>query len=85
MEDKGDRARFVQKAKLSLKETISPGKPNRAILLIGADGFPFPIPLVRTGGRSHFDTPEGKTEILARRIVSNEPNAIATCKAYVDA
>lgn len=85
VQDKGDRARFVQKAKLSLKETTSPGKPNRAILLIGADGFPFPIPLVRTAGRWHFDTAEGKTEILVRRIGANELDAIAACKAYVDA
>jgi len=85
VEDKGDRARFAQNAKLAMKESINPAKPNRAILLVGADGFPFPIPLVRAAGRWHFDTPAGKTEILARRIGSNELDAIAACKAYVDA
>jgi hypothetical protein len=83
--DKGDRARFVQRAKQSIKESINPAKPNRATLLIGADSFPFPIPLVRAAGRWHFDTPEGKTEILERRIGSNELDTIAACKAYVDA
>ncbi len=83
--DNGDRARFVQRAKQSMRESINPEKPNRATLLIGADSFPFPIPLLRAAGRWHFDTPEGKTEILDRRIGSNELDAIAACKAYVDA
>jgi len=83
--DKVDRAWFVKRAKLSMKEKINPANPNRAILLIGGDGFPFPIPLVRTAGRWHYNTAEGKTEILARRIGSNELDAIAACKAYVDA
>jgi hypothetical protein len=54
-------------------------------VLLGADAFPFPIPLAKTGDRWHFDTAAGKTEILARRIGSNELDAIAACKAYVDA
>jgi len=85
VEDKNNRAWFVKRAKQSLKEKISPADGNRATLLLGADGFPFPVPLVRTAGRWYFDTPAGKTEILARRIGSNELDAIATCKAYVDA
>jgi Protein of unknown function (DUF2950) len=76
---------FGPGAKQSLREKITPANPNRATLLIGADSFPFPIPLVRTAGRWRFDTPEGKTEILARRIGANELDAIAACKAYVDA
>src|SRR5262249_55159832 len=85
VEDKGNRAKFVSRAKQSLKERIDPPNANRATLLLGADGFPFPIPLVRTAGRWYFNTAEGKNEILARRIGSNELDAIAACKAYVDA
>ncbi len=85
VEDKNNRAWFVKRAKQSLKEKISPADGNRATLLVGADGFPFPVPLVRTAGRWYFDAPAGKTEILARRIGSNELDAITTCKAYVDA
>src|SRR5262245_20782862 len=77
VKDKNDRARFVKRAKQSMKERIDPANANRARLLIGADGFPFPIPLVRTAGQWYFDTPAGKTEILARRIGSNELDAIA--------
>jgi hypothetical protein len=83
--DKNNRARFVKRAKQSLQERIDPANANRATLLVGADGFSFPIPLVRTSGRWYFDTSKGKTEILARRIGSNELDAIAACKAYVDA
>jgi hypothetical protein len=85
VEDKNNLARFVKRAKQSLKEKIDPANANRANLLIGLDNFPFPIPLVRSDGRWHFDTPSGKAEILARRIGSNELDAIAACKAYVEA
>jgi hypothetical protein len=85
VQDKNTRARFVTKARQSMKERIDPANASRATLLIGADNFPFPIPLVKTAGRWHFDTPEGKTEILARRIGSNELDAIAASKAYVEA
>jgi hypothetical protein len=85
VQDQRDRKRFVQRAKQSMLEKVDRTDPARAILLIGIDSFPFPIPLVKTGGRWHFDTPAGKTEILARRIGSNELDAIASCKAYVQA
>jgi hypothetical protein len=85
VQDKNNLARFVKRAKQSLRERVDPANASRATLLIGPDGFPFPIPLVRTAGRWHFDTPRGKAEILARRIGSNELDAIAACKAYVDA
>jgi hypothetical protein len=85
VQDQNNVARFVKRAKQSLKERIDPASPNRASVLIGPDNFPFPIPLVRTAGRWHFDTPTGKVEILARRIGSNELDAIAACKDYVEA
>jgi hypothetical protein len=86
VQDQNTRTKFVTRAKQSLKEQIDPANTNRAGLLIGADRFPFPIPLVKTAaGRWYFDTPAGKSEILARRIGSNELDAIAACKAYVDA
>lgn len=52
---------------------------------IGADGWPFPIPLVQRDGRWFFDTAAGAEEILARRIGRNELGAINVCIAYVDA
>jgi len=85
VEDKNNRAQFVKKARQSMKIRLGPGAATRATLSIGADAFPFPIPLVRTDGRWRFATQAGRREILARRIGSNELDAIAACRAYVDA
>ncbi|MGX4769619.1 DUF2950 domain-containing protein [Bradyrhizobium guangdongense] len=56
-----------------------------ATLLLGADDFPFPIPLVNTKAGWEFDTDEGRIEVLRRRIGRNELDAIQTALAYVDA
>ena len=56
------------------------------ILLVGADNFPFPVPLRKNAaGRWFFDTQAGKQEILARRIGRNELAIINTCRAVADA
>lgn len=57
----------------------------QATLVIGKDEWPMPIPLVREGGRWHFDTQKGANEILARRIGRNELSAMKTCLAIMDA
>ena len=85
VQDNNNRMKFVKRARRWMQPKIDPANLNRATLLLGADRFPFPIPLARKGGRWYFDTAAGKTEILARRIGSNELEAIAGCKAYVDA
>jgi hypothetical protein len=54
-------------------------------LLIGQDGWPLPIPVVKEGDAWRFDTAAGKEEILNRRIGRNELNTIQVCLAYVDA
>lgn len=58
---------------------------DKAVLTIGQDDFPFPIPLVRRRESWHFDTAAGREEILFRRIGRNELAAIQVCLAYVDA
>ena len=58
---------------------------DKAVLIIGQEEWPFPIPLVRKDGAWSFDTPAGREEILFRRIGRNELSAIQTCLAYVDA
>jgi Protein of unknown function (DUF2950) len=56
------------------------------ILLVGADNFPFPIPLRKNdGGQWFFDTAAGKDEILNRRIGRNELAIIEVCGAVADA
>jgi len=58
---------------------------KKASLIIGADDFAFPIPLIHTRAGWEFNTAEGRQEILYRRIGRNELNAIQTCLAFVDA
>ncbi|MGC1907804.1 MAG: DUF2950 domain-containing protein [Candidatus Acidiferrum sp.] len=56
------------------------------VLLVGADNFPFPIPLKKSaGGPWFFDTAAGKEEILTRRIGRNELAVIEVCGAMADA
>jgi len=55
-------------------------------LLVGADNFPFPIPLKTNGkGQWFFDTAAGKDEVLNRRIGRNELAIIDVCEAVADA
>ena len=61
-------------------------KAGGEMLFIGADNFPFPIPLGKNpSGQWYFDTAAGKDEILARRIGKGELTAIAACGATADA
>jgi hypothetical protein len=56
------------------------------ILLVGADNFPFPIPLKKNdGGQWFFDAAAGKDEILSRRVGRNELAIIDVCGAMADA
>jgi hypothetical protein len=57
----------------------------RAVLVIGKEEFPFPIPIIADGGSWRFDTVAGAQEILDRRIGANELAAIEVMLAYVDA
>jgi hypothetical protein len=58
---------------------------DKAVLYVGNENWPFPIPLIKSGDQWHFDTDAGKEELLNRRIGENELNAIAVCRAYVAA
>jgi len=74
---------FVQR--LTEKTQLINNSDANVTLEIGADGWPFPISLVKQDGRWFFDTAAGKEEILARRIGMNEMGAINVCNAYVGA
>jgi len=51
-------------------------------LVIGGNGWPMPIPLVKDGGGWRFDTDMGADEIIHRRIGENELDAIEVMRAY---
>jgi hypothetical protein len=56
-------------------------EPNGAVsLIVGAENWPFPIPLVNKNGSWYFDTPAGRDEILFRRIGKNELAAMDACR-----
>jgi hypothetical protein len=52
------------------------------VLYIGAENWPFPIPLVSKNGEWYFDSDRGKQEILFRRIGENEATAIEVCEQF---
>jgi Protein of unknown function (DUF2950) len=85
VEDKNLRKRFVEKAHEKMRVTGDPNNPGRLILVIGADDWPMPVPLVKRSGRWRFDAKQGRQEILARRIGGNELDAIALLRGYVEA
>ena len=59
--------------------------PQRRILIIGNERWPFPVPLVETAGRWAFDAAAGREEVIARRIGRNELMAIRVSRLYVAA
>jgi hypothetical protein len=58
---------------------------GNVVLYIGKEDWPFAIPIVKKDVLWHFDTEQGREEILARRIGKNELSTIQACLAYVDA
>jgi Protein of unknown function (DUF2950) len=81
--DAATRKEFV--AAYDAKHQIAMEGDDKAIMVIGQEDFPVPIPLARKDGAWRFDAAAGREEILYRRIGRNELNTIQTCLAYVDA
>ena len=83
--DKNRATAFANKAKEKMSVEIDKRNPNQAILLVGNDDFPLPIPIVKQKGKWFFDTKVGREEILNRRVGENELNTIEICRGFVDA
>jgi hypothetical protein len=81
--DKSERERFV--TRYEEKNSIAGSDTGKAILSVGSEDFPFPIPVVKKGTVWRFDAKAGKEEILNRRIGRNELAVIEVLHAYVDA
>jgi hypothetical protein len=82
-QDRVDRDLFVQR----YQEMHRVGREHDGsmTLYIGAENWPFPIPLVEKNGAWHFDPAAGLKEVLFRRIGENEFTAIATCHEFLAA
>ncbi len=85
VEDKNKAEAFAAKAKEKMSLGAQAGNPNAAILTVGNDDFPLPIPIVKHGAKWTFDTKIGRQEILNRRVGANELDAIAICRGFVEA
>jgi hypothetical protein len=83
--DKNRATAFAEKAKEKTSVEIDKQNHNQAILLVGKDDFPLPIPIVKQKGKWFFDTKVGREEILNRRVGANELNAIEILRGFVDA
>ena len=81
--DRAAAAQFV--AAYDAKHRIRREGASRAVLTVGVDDWPMPVPLVKTGMRWSFDSAAGRDEVLARRIGRNELDTIQVLKAMADA
>jgi hypothetical protein len=82
MDQRNREVFLIAYAEQAMLMTVS---PNRSVLYIGNEQWPFPIPLVKEGQAWRFDTAAGVQEILFRRIGRNELTTIQVCRAFVDA
>jgi hypothetical protein len=82
-EDKLERELFVQK--YQEMHRLVPDADGSVTLYIGAENWPFPIPLVAKNGVWVFDSEAGLKEVLFRRVGENELTAIDICHELVAA
>lgn len=80
-QDKADRQLFVQK--YQEMHRLGREADGSVILYMGAENWPFPIPLIEKNGTWRFDADNGRKEVVFRRIGENELTAIAICHEFV--
>jgi hypothetical protein len=84
-QDRKHAADFAAQASRKKSISVNPKNSMRAFLLVGEEDWPFPVPLVKKGGKWFFDGKAGRQELLYRRIGANELDAIDICRGYVEA
>lgn len=82
-EDSRRLTEFNERA--SKGSTLIPKSDDTKLLQLSANGWVFPIPIVKRDNSWSFDPVAGKTEIENRLIGHNELSAIAACRAYMQA
>jgi hypothetical protein len=83
VQDKSDRASFL--AALNEKHSLVADGTDTFTLVIGAQDWPFPIPVAKKDGRWYLDGSQGADELVYRRIGANELGAIAVSRGFVAA
>lgn len=84
VEDAAARKRFATALAARKRIEISPDGAM-AVLIVGHDDWPFPVPLVKDADGWRFNAADGVEELLNRRIGRNELSTLSTVRAYVDA
>ena len=80
--DKNLIERFAERARERHSVSMEKGM---AVLQVGTEHWPLPVPIVKRQGQWYFDSKAGHDEILLRRIGANELDAIQICHGYVEA
>jgi hypothetical protein len=80
VDDKLEHEQFCQKYQEMHRLVREPD--GSTVLYIGAENWPFPVPLASKNGEWYFDSDRGKQEVLFRRIGENEATAIAVCEKF---
>jgi len=80
VEDKLEREQFTQK--YQEMHRLVQESDGSMVLYIGAENWPFPLPLVSHNGVWQFDPDAGRQEILFRTIGENEAAASEVCNAF---
>jgi hypothetical protein len=80
VEDKLEREQFCKKYKEMHRLVREPD--GSTVLYVGAENWPFPIPLWSKNGAWYFDSKTGTQEIRFRTIGENEATAIAVCEEF---
>lgn len=77
--DKQDRKQFLEKYQQMHRLVEEPDGTTQ--LYIGAENWPFPVPLVSRNDKWFFDADAGNQEVRFRRIGENETYSLETCVA----
>ena len=85
VQDKNSRADFTAMVQEKMHVDVDPNNPARAILYVGTEDWPTPVPIVKVGTKWHFDSKAGRSEILDRIIGRNELDAILLLRGYAEA
>src|SRR5919109_1384585 len=79
LDDQHDRELFVEKYRQMHRLVEEPD--GTTLLYLGAENWPFPVPLVSKDGKWYFDADAGSKEVLFRRVGENEASTIEVCQS----
>jgi hypothetical protein len=85
VQDKNQAQAFAAQARERMRVKVDEEIGTLAVLTVGSEDWPLPIPLIEEGGRWRFDSETGTDEVLNRRVGRNELDVIEVCEGYVEA